>query len=81
MNTEFRKEAKNDFEKDYFKLINNSVLVKTMENVRNHIDFKTVTNNRQINKLVSEPNHLPCNKTHFRKFTDNRNQEDRSKNK
>ena len=57
MNTKFRKEAKNDFEKDFFKLMNNSVFGKTMENVRNHKDIKIVTTNRQRNKLVSEPNY------------------------
>ena len=57
MNTELRKESKNDFEKDFFKLINNSVFGKTMENVRNHRDIKIVTTNRQRNKLVSEPNY------------------------
>ena len=57
MNTELRKEAKNKFEKDFFKLMNNSVFGKTMENVRNHRDIKIVTTNKQRNKLVSEPNY------------------------
>ena len=57
MNTRLRKEAKNDSEKDFFKLMNNSVFGKTMENVRNHRDIKIVTTNKQRNKLASEPNY------------------------
>ena len=57
MNNKLRKEAKNDFEKDFFKLLNNSVFGKTMENVRKHRDIKLVTTDEKRNKLVSEPNY------------------------
>ena len=56
MNTGLRKKAKNDFEKDSFKLMNNVVFRKTMENVRKHTDTKLVTTERRRNYLVSEPN-------------------------
>ena len=56
MNTELRKLAKNDFEKDLFKSINNSVFGKTMENIRKHRDIKLVTTDKKRSKLVSEPN-------------------------
>ena len=57
MNTKSKTEAKNDFEKDFFKLMKNSVFEKTMENVRKDRDIKLVTTNKKRIKLVSEPNY------------------------
>ena len=57
MKTELRKKAKNDFEKDFFKWLNNAVFRKRMENVRKHRDIKSVTTDKRRNGLVSEPNH------------------------
>ena len=57
MNTDLRKDAKNDFEKDFFKLMNNLVYGKTMENVRNHRDIKIVTTDKRRSILASEPNY------------------------
>ena len=61
MNTELRKLAKNDFEKDLFKLMNNSVFGKIMENIRKHRDIKLVTTDKKRSKLVSEPSYHTIN--------------------
>ena len=61
MNTGLRKLAKDDFEKDLFKLMNNAVFGKTMENIRKHRNIKLVTTDKKRNKLVSEPNYHKIN--------------------
>ena len=60
MNTKLRKAAKNDFQKDLFKLMNNSVFGKTMENIRKHREIKLATTDKK-SKLVSEPNYHTIN--------------------
>ena len=61
MNTKLRKRAKNNFEKDFFKMINNAGFGKTMENVRKHRNIKLVKTERRRNYLVSEQNHYSTN--------------------
>ena len=61
MNTELRKLAKDDFEKDLFKLMNNAVFGKTMENIKKHRDIKLVKTDKKRNKLVPEPNYHTMN--------------------
>ena len=62
MNTKLTKEAKNNFEKYFFKLMNDSVFGKPMENVRNHRDIQLVTSEKRRKRLVSEPNYHSCKK-------------------
>ena len=55
-NTNLRTQAKNNFEKDFYKLMNNSVFGKTMENIRNRVNVQLVTSREKFKKLVAKPN-------------------------
>ena len=57
MNTKVRMQAENDFEKGFFKLMNNAVFGKTVENVRNHRYIKLLTTDKRRSILASEPNY------------------------
>ena len=57
MNTKLRKKAKNNFDKDFFKLMNNALAGKTIKNVRKHRNIKLITTERWRNYLVFEPNY------------------------
>ncbi|XP_065660200.1 uncharacterized protein LOC136084050 [Hydra vulgaris] len=57
LNTNLRTKATNDFEKDFFKLMNNSVFGKTMENIENRVDVRLITKREEAIKLASKPNY------------------------
>ncbi|GFT48691.1 uncharacterized protein TNCV_4632411 [Trichonephila clavipes] len=56
MNTQFRTEAENEFEKNFYKLMNNAIFGKTMENIRKRVDIRLCNNGEKAEKLISKPN-------------------------
>jgi hypothetical protein len=60
LNTKLRTNANNNFEKDFFKLMNNSVFGKTMENIRKRVDIRLVTDETVAKKLAARPNYEHC---------------------
>lgn len=60
LNTNLRTKATNNFEKDFFKLMNNSVFGKTMENIEKRVDIKMVTDHKKLINYTSQPNYDRC---------------------
>ncbi|GFS70105.1 c2H2-type domain-containing protein [Trichonephila clavipes] len=56
MNTQFRTEAENEFEKKFYKLMNNAIFGKTMENIRKRVYIRLCNNGEKAEKLISKPN-------------------------
>ena len=61
LNTDLRTKAENEFEKDQYKLMNNTVFGKTMEDIRKRVDIKLVTDKKKAEKLAARPNFKHCN--------------------
>ena len=72
MNTELRRKSKSDFQRDFFKVMNNSVFKKTIESVRKHQGIKVVMTEKRRNYLVSK---LSLNKVFIKKINSNRNEQ------
>ena len=72
MNTELRRKSKSDFQRDFFKAMNNSVFKKTRESVRKHQGIKVVITEQRRNYLVSK---LSLNKVFIKKINSNRNEQ------
>ena len=60
LDTSLRTQAKNEFEKDFFKLMNNAVFGKTMKNIRNRVNIQLVNDRDRARKLVAKPNFQHC---------------------
>jgi len=69
-NTEKRRQEKTDFERDFYKLLNNSMFGKTMENVRNRVNVVLCDDANKAKKLVAQPTDFPTCGNHQRKFGD-----------
>ena len=57
VNKKLRTKASSEFKKDFFKLMNNSVFGKTMENIKNRVDIRLKTDGKSAEKLAAKPNY------------------------